>query len=416
MSTHKISKTHVQFNSFIKLHLFLFGTKISNGAMLVYALLRDRYTLSEKNRFRDREGRVCIKYKIKDIVSLLGISENTAIKYLSEIKKAGLIDIKQENSYDRTSNIYIKPPKTDTQAIDMSDKFLKIPTFLFSYDKRLKPNDILTYTLLFDRLHLSIENNWIDNNDNVFFNFENKELQKILKRCKQAVCACLGRLKAANLIQIENNNNIGEKNKFYLLFDFENNYSSPSDNNKQPEPLENTQTSKIIPRDSTRYENCGMQVRFLRYAGMENAACLKSQTNLKQTNLNHPPLQKKNVLEEDFPNLKNLKEKTPLEDYIIEAIISLSNKKPQLEKKLKNLKKADIAKIESQILDRKSNEKILCTEKYVAAVVKNYTDNIFLNIKQNRKNTVSNFEQRTYTEKYMETLITDPTVYIEDNE
>lgn len=61
-------------------------------------------------------------------------------------------------------------------------KFYMIPKELF-VNKRytsLSPDAILLYGILLDRLTLSIKNNWIDKNGNVYLIFTRKEIQKLL--------------------------------------------------------------------------------------------------------------------------------------------------------------------------------------------------------------------------------------------
>lgn len=47
-------------------------------------------------------------------------------------------------------------------------------------DTSLSPTAILLYGILLDRLTLSIKNNWIDKNENVYLIFTRKEIQKLL--------------------------------------------------------------------------------------------------------------------------------------------------------------------------------------------------------------------------------------------
>lgn len=61
-------------------------------------------------------------------------------------------------------------------------KFYMIPKELF-VNKRytsLSPAAILLYGILLDRLTLSIKNNWIDKNGNVYLIFTRKEIQRLL--------------------------------------------------------------------------------------------------------------------------------------------------------------------------------------------------------------------------------------------
>lgn len=61
-------------------------------------------------------------------------------------------------------------------------KFYMIPKELFVNNRytSLSPAAILLYGILLDRLTLSIKNNWIDKNGNVYLIFTRKEIQKLL--------------------------------------------------------------------------------------------------------------------------------------------------------------------------------------------------------------------------------------------
>lgn len=61
-------------------------------------------------------------------------------------------------------------------------KFYMIPKELFVNERytSLSPAAILLYGILLDRLTLSIKNNWIDKNGNVYLIFTRKEIQKLL--------------------------------------------------------------------------------------------------------------------------------------------------------------------------------------------------------------------------------------------
>ena len=61
-------------------------------------------------------------------------------------------------------------------------KFYMIPKELFVNERytSLSPAAILLYGILLDRLTLSIKNNWIDKNGNVYLIFTRKEIQRLL--------------------------------------------------------------------------------------------------------------------------------------------------------------------------------------------------------------------------------------------
>ena len=56
---------------------FLFKMEISQTAKLLYALLLDRSTLSQKNKWQDDEGRIYIIYPIAEIAEILDKGSTT---------------------------------------------------------------------------------------------------------------------------------------------------------------------------------------------------------------------------------------------------------------------------------------------------------------------------------------------------
>ena len=71
---------------------FLLKMEISQTAKLLYALLLDRSTLSQKNGWQDGEGRIFIVYPVAEIAEMLD-KGCTAIKgALKELDAAGLLE------------------------------------------------------------------------------------------------------------------------------------------------------------------------------------------------------------------------------------------------------------------------------------------------------------------------------------
>ena len=97
--------------SFIRIpKLLLFDPKFSElslGAVMLYGLLLDRMGLSARRKWIDEEGRVYIRYKIKNIEEDMNLSEKTATKYLTELEKIGLVE-KVKVGLGQGNILYIK--------------------------------------------------------------------------------------------------------------------------------------------------------------------------------------------------------------------------------------------------------------------------------------------------------------------
>ena len=85
---------------------------ISADAKMLYGILLDRMSLSAKNGWIDKNGRVYIIFTIDEAKMALNCAEQKAIKLLSELeKKAGLIERKRQGlpdcqKADRQDHLY----------------------------------------------------------------------------------------------------------------------------------------------------------------------------------------------------------------------------------------------------------------------------------------------------------------------
>ncbi len=68
---------------------FLLKMEISQTAKLLYSLLLDRSTLSQKNKWQDDEGRIYIIYPIAEIAEILDKGSTTIKGALNELDMAG---------------------------------------------------------------------------------------------------------------------------------------------------------------------------------------------------------------------------------------------------------------------------------------------------------------------------------------
>ena len=71
---------------------FMLKMDVSQTAKLLYALLLDRSTLSQKNGWQDSGGRTYIVYPIAEIAEILDKSTMTIQNSLKELDIAGLLE------------------------------------------------------------------------------------------------------------------------------------------------------------------------------------------------------------------------------------------------------------------------------------------------------------------------------------
>ena len=88
---------------------FLLKMDISPTAKLLYALLLDRCTLSQKNGWQDSEGRTFIVYPISEIAEMLDKGCTSVKGALSELDAAVLLERKRAG-FSAANRLYVKVP------------------------------------------------------------------------------------------------------------------------------------------------------------------------------------------------------------------------------------------------------------------------------------------------------------------
>ena len=81
--------------------------KLSTDAKTLYGILLDRMSLSVKNEWLDKQGRVFIIFTIEDVKRVLCCADNKATKLLRELEKFGLIERKRRG-LGKPSLVYVK--------------------------------------------------------------------------------------------------------------------------------------------------------------------------------------------------------------------------------------------------------------------------------------------------------------------
>ena len=97
--------------SFYRIPKALFQDKrfssLSTDARTLYGILLDRMSLSVKNGWRDKQGRVYIIYTVREVQESLCCAEHKAVKLLRELEQIDLIERKRRG-LGRPSLIYVK--------------------------------------------------------------------------------------------------------------------------------------------------------------------------------------------------------------------------------------------------------------------------------------------------------------------
>ena len=90
---------------------FLLDTDLSHTAKLLYTLLLDRATLSQKNNWIDAQGRIYVLYPLSSLAKDLGCSISSITRSFTELENAQLVE-RVRSGFSKPSRILLKIPLT----------------------------------------------------------------------------------------------------------------------------------------------------------------------------------------------------------------------------------------------------------------------------------------------------------------
>ena len=80
---------------------------LSPGAKFLYALMLDRVRLSERNGWRDENGRPFIRFSADEAAHLMGVSESTARRTLRQLESLELVR-REKRGQGRPDRIFVR--------------------------------------------------------------------------------------------------------------------------------------------------------------------------------------------------------------------------------------------------------------------------------------------------------------------
>ena len=80
---------------------------LSLKSIILYGFLLDRMNLSMRRGWVDEDNRVYIRFRIKEIMADMNVCEKTAIGYLAELEKLGLVE-KEKTGMGMGNKLYVK--------------------------------------------------------------------------------------------------------------------------------------------------------------------------------------------------------------------------------------------------------------------------------------------------------------------
>ena len=90
---------------------FPLDTDLSHTAKLLYTLLLDRATLSQKNNWIDAQGRIYVLYPLSSLAKDLGCSISSITRSFTELENAQLVE-RIRSGFSKPSRILLKVPHT----------------------------------------------------------------------------------------------------------------------------------------------------------------------------------------------------------------------------------------------------------------------------------------------------------------
>ena len=90
---------------------FLLDTDLSHTAKLLYTLLLDRATLSQKNNWMDELGHIYVIYPLSNLAKDLGCSISSITRSFAELENAQLVE-RVRIGFSKPSRILLKAPHT----------------------------------------------------------------------------------------------------------------------------------------------------------------------------------------------------------------------------------------------------------------------------------------------------------------
>lgn len=90
---------------------FLLDTDLSHTAKLLYTLLLDRATLSQKNNWIDAQGHIYVIYPLSSLAKDLGCSISSITRSFTELENAQLVE-RVRNGFSKPRRILLKVPHT----------------------------------------------------------------------------------------------------------------------------------------------------------------------------------------------------------------------------------------------------------------------------------------------------------------
>ncbi|HDF8469568.1 TPA: replication initiator protein A [Staphylococcus aureus] len=152
------------------------------------------------------------------------------------------------------------------------ERFYQLPKVFFTNPnyQKLSNDAKIAYAILRDRLELSIKNNWIDEENAIFFIYTNENLMSILNLGKNKVINVKKELEEVNLLE-QKRQGLNKPNKLYLM--------KPIITEKDIYTIKNEETANETSNDREVYNS-----NFQRFAKQTSRSCSNKPQEVAQIN------------------------------------------------------------------------------------------------------------------------------------
>ena len=107
MKEAKYIELNTELPEFLPYPKYLLRTELTQTARELYALLLNRATLSQRNRWKDEKGHVYLNFTIENCAKALGKCETTIKKAMKELDNIGLLE-RKAIGFGKPNRLYVK--------------------------------------------------------------------------------------------------------------------------------------------------------------------------------------------------------------------------------------------------------------------------------------------------------------------
>lgn len=191
-----------------------------------------------------------------------------------------------------------KMERVSRNQVETNERFYKIPKALFENEfyADMKLETKMAYAILRDRFLLSIKNNWIDRNGDVYLIYKNSDLQAMLSVGEKKVISLKKELADFGLLE-EERQGLNKPNRLYV-----GNINADFEVIHRANPMGDKELSK------RQFQNCqNDRSRTAKMTGQELSKRQSSETESSETNLSETET---NSFDEDEVNNNNISKKS----------------------------------------------------------------------------------------------------------